>query len=150
MNEQTPYNKEYKKWKIETNKSAKNREQELVMDGIISTITNPYKALEFLSDNFIIHFGNPDTNGRAEWKLFKIIPLSEINKQVDVKIYADGNINFISNWAHVSNSTPLEAFLDDFEIGGIDESLVRMIESRADDCTLLNEPKLRYEDYFTF
>ena len=145
-----PYNKEYKKWKIETNKSAKNREQELVMDGIISTITNPYKALEFLSDNFIIHFGNPDTNGRAEWKLFKIIPLSEINKQVDVKIYADGNINFISNWAHVSNSTPLEAFLDDFEIGGIDESLVRMIESRADDCTLLNEPKLRYEDYFTF
>jgi len=45
----------------------------------------------------------------------------------DVKIYADGNINFISNWAHVSNSTPLEAFLDDFEIGGIDESLVRMI-----------------------
>ena len=25
-----PYNKEYKKWKIETNKSAKNREQELV------------------------------------------------------------------------------------------------------------------------
>ena len=113
-------------------------------------ITNPYKALEFLSDNFIIHFGNPDTNGRAEWKLFKIIPLSEINKQVDVKIYADGNINFISNWAHVSNSTPLEAFLDDFEIGGIDESLVRMIESRADDCTILNEPKLRYEDYFTF
>jgi hypothetical protein len=109
-------------------------------------ITNPYKALEFLSDNFIIHFGNPDTNGRAEWKLFKLI---DVNTP-DVKIYADGNINFISNWAHVSNSTPLEAFLDDFEIGGIDESLVRMIESRADDCTLLNEPKLRYEDYFTF
>jgi len=109
-------------------------------------ITNPYKALEFLSDNFIIHFGNPDTNGRAEWKLFKLI---DVNTP-DVKIYADGNINFISNWAHVSNSTPLEAFLDDFEIGGIDESLVRMIESRADECTLLNEPKLRYEDYFTF
>ena len=115
-------------------------------------ITNPYKALEFLSNNFIIHFGNPDTNGRAEWKLFKIIQNEKYFSSVpiDVKIYADGNINFISNWAHVSNSTPLEAFLDDFEIGGIDESLVRMIESRADDCTLLNEPKLRYEDYFTF
>ena len=117
-------------------------------------ITNPYKALEFLSDNFIIHFGNPDTNGRAEWKLFKMTPnvkyLDLISSPIDVKVYADGNINFISNWAHVSNSTPLEAFLDDFEIGGIDESLVRMIESRADDCTILNEPKLRYEDYFTF
>ena len=120
-------------------------EQVITEDGKV-VITNPYKALEFLSDNFIIHFGNPDTNGRAEWKLFKLI---DVNTP-DVKIYADGNINFISNWAHVSNSTPLEAFLDDFEIGGIDESLVRMIESRADDCTLLNEPKLRYEDYFTF
>jgi hypothetical protein len=122
-----------------------NKQTFTTKDGKV-VITNPYKALEFLSDNFIIHFGNPDTNGRAEWKLFKLI---DVNTP-DVKIYADGNINFISNWAHVSNSTPLEAFLDDFEIGGIDESLVRMIESRADDCTLLNEPKLRYEDYFTF
>ena len=122
-----------------------NKQTFTTKDGKV-VITNPYKALEFLSDNFIIPFGNPDTNGRAEWKLFKLI---DVNTP-DVKIYADGNINFISNWAHVSNSTPLEAFLDDFEIGGIDESLVRMIESRADDCTLLNEPKLRYEDYFTF
>jgi hypothetical protein len=62
-------------------------------------ITNPYKALEFLSDNFIIHFGNPDTNGRAEWKLFKLI---DVNTP-DVKIYADGNINFISNWYDTKN-----------------------------------------------
>ena len=32
MNEQTTYNKEYKKWKIETNKSAKNREQKPISD----------------------------------------------------------------------------------------------------------------------
>jgi len=109
-------------------------------------ITDYDKALEFLSDNFIIHFGNPDTKGRAEWKLFKLI---DVNTP-DVKIYADGGINFISNWAHVNNCYELEAFLDDAKIDGIHEILVKMIESRADDYSLLEEPKLRYELYFTF
>ena len=106
-------------------------------------ITNYNKALKFLSETFIIHFGNPDTNGRAEWKLFKN---TYNDPKLDFKEYASGNINFISNWAHVSNSYELEAFLDDNQIGGIHEILVKMIEGRGE----YDEPKLRYEDYFTF
>ena len=123
-----------------------NEQTFTLKDGKV-VITDYDKALEFLSKNFIIHFGNPDTNGRAEWKLFKNI---YNNPKLDFKEYASGYINFISNWAHVSNCYELEPLMDDAEIGGIHEILVKMIESRADEYSLVEEPKLRYEDYFTF
>jgi len=124
-------------------------EQTFIKKDGTKVITDYDKALEFLSDNFIIHFGNPDTKGRADWKLFKHRYTKE-GARVDVKEYASGNINFISNWAHVSNCYELEALIDDAEIGGIHEILVKMIESRADEYSLVEEPKLRYELYFTF
>ena len=123
-----------------------NKQTFTVKDGKV-VITDYDKALEFLSKNFIIHFGNPDTGGRAEWKLFKNI---YNDPKLDFKEYASGSINFISNWAHASNYRQLEAFMDDAEIDGIDNILVKMIESRAVEYSLLEEPKLPYADYFTF
>jgi len=67
------------------------------------------------------------------------------------KMYAEGSINFITNWAHVTDCDDLEVFISpDIEHGGIDELLVQMIEKRDVEEYLFNEPQIEYEGELQF
>ena len=119
-------------------------------------ITNYDKALEFLSDNFVIHFGGLDKTGRGQWKLFKLDPLEPFSRNgfwsrpMSNTVYADGSINFLNNWSSVDNCYEIEPFLDNDKILGIHAILTHMIETRADEQDLLDEPKLRYNPELQF
>ena len=110
-------------------------------------INNYDDAREFVSENFVLHFGNIDQFGRAQWKLFAV----KNNPYVVGKMYAEGSINFITNWAHVTDCDDLEVFISpDIEHGGIDELLVQMIEKRDVEEYLFNEPQIEYEGELQF
>tara|TARA_B100000497_G_C7478734_1_gene294154 strand:- start:47 stop:418 length:372 start_codon:yes stop_codon:yes gene_type:complete len=110
-------------------------------------INNYDDARKFVSENFVLHFGNIDKYGRAQWKLFSV----KFNPYVVGKMYAEGSINFITNWAHVTDCDDLEVFISpDIEHGGIDELLVQMIEKRDVEEYLFNEPTIEYEGELQF
>ncbi len=110
-------------------------------------INNYDDAREFVSEKFVLHFGKLDQFGRAQWKLFAV----KNNPYVVGKMYAEGSINFITNWAHVTDCDDLEVFISpDIEHGGIDELLVQMIEKRDVEEYLFNEPQIEYEGELQF
>lgn len=110
-------------------------------------INNYDDAREFVSKNFVVHFGKLDQFGRAQWKLFSV----KNNPYKVCKLYATGSINFITNWVHVSDFDKLEKFISpDIEHGGIDELLVQMIEKRDVEEYLFNEPTIMYEGELQF
>ena len=110
-------------------------------------INNYDDAREFVSEKFVLHFGKLDQFGRAQWKLFAV----KNNPYVVGKMYAEGSINFITNWAHVTDCNDLEVFISpDIEHGGIDELLVQMIEKRDVEEYLFNEPQIEYEGELQF
>ena len=110
-------------------------------------INNYDDARKFISENFVVHFGKLDQFGRAQWKVFSV----KNNPYVVGEMYATGSINFITNWAHVSDCDKLEEFISpDIEHGGIDELLVQMIEKRDVEEYLFNEPTIMYEGELQF
>ena len=110
-------------------------------------INNYDDARKFVSEKFDLHFGNLDQFGRAQWKLFLI----QYNPRVVGKMYATGSINFITNWAHVTDYNDLEEFISpDIEHGGIDELLVQMIKKRDVEEYLFNEETIFYEGELQF
>jgi len=110
-------------------------------------INNYDDARKFVSEKFVLHFGNIDKYGRAQWKLFSV----NYSPYVVGKMYATGSINFITNWAHVTDCNDLEEFISpDIEHGGIDELLVQMIEKRDVEEYLFNEETIVYEGELQF